>query len=591
MSGAGSTPLAPPVPEPGGPPERVGRAVVAALLVCGLALLSAVSCHRAFQVDEVEHIHAAYHVRSGRALYAEVWQVHMPLLYGLLAPVVDVDDPRASYQRSRGLVLAMWLATALLAARCATRIAGRLGASGVAPDPALAGALTAGLLLWHTTFVERGMEVRPDGLLALCVTAALWLELDGRGRASRTLLAGTLLGLGLLATQKAVFATAVFGGLWLWRACRRRRCGPLLVPAAGWAVPVAVALAWIAAVGGLEAFWRDVLVGAAAAAGRVEERLAFSPVGFLVQEGRRNLCFSVLALVGLASFLTTMLRRPTRDLGPPDHRDAIALPAMLALTLLGTLWLQPFPWPYVHVGMLPPLAIVGAAAVSRALGRLPVDRRRLAWPLAALLVCLQVATAAPRLLAKASPERGAAGQQQQLALLEEVQRVTAADDPVFDLAGLYFRPDGYPAYALSGDLYRLYRAGGLPPMVPALRERGNVAFVYNYRVGWLRGEERTFLHEHYAHYTGNLFLHGRELSGLPADIDVPFEVLRTKRFRYDGPVSALLVDGQPFTSGELARGVHVLRLRRPLTGARLILDVPGPRPQRLPPATLFLHFD
>jgi hypothetical protein len=127
--------------------------------------------------------------------------------------------------------------------------------------------------------------------------------------------------------------------------------------------------------------------------------------------------------------------------------------------------------------------------------------------------------------------------------------------------------------------------------VPELRDRGTVAFVYNYRVGWLRGEEQKFLHERFAHYAGNLFLLGRELGGLPAGVDVSFDVLRTKPFRYDGPAGALLVDGQPFARGELERGVHLLRLAHPVGDARLILDVPEPRPPRVPPSPLYVHFD
>jgi hypothetical protein len=324
--------------------------------------------------------------------------------------------------------------------------------------------------------------------------------------------------------------------------------------------------------------------------GRAEERLAFSPADFLLQEARRNIAFSLLAGTAVAGGVWLALRARAAAGDTPPER-ALALPTFLALALAGTLWLQPFPWPYVHVGALPALALVAAAVAARALATLPARSRWLAWPAAALVVASQALTAVPRLVAKATPEEGAGGLRHQLALLDEVQRVTADDDPVFDLAGLYFRPDGYPAYALSGDLYRLYRAGGLPPMVPALRERGTVAFVYNYRIGWLRGEERRFLQERFAHHASNLFLLGRELRGLPVGVDVPFEVLRRKPFRYDGPANALLVDGQPFTRGDLDRGVHILRLAQAVGDARLILDTPEPRPPRVPPAALYVHFD
>ncbi|HUP22874.1 MAG TPA: hypothetical protein VNB06_08025 [Thermoanaerobaculia bacterium] len=569
---------------------RVGRGVVVGLALAGLALLASVSCHRAFQVDEIEHLHGAYHLRAGRALYAEVWQVHMPLHYGLLAPLIELDDPRASYHRARALHLVVVLATALCAASCAARLARD------ACDPALgqqagemAGALAAGLLLLHTTFVERGMEVRADGPLALCVLATLRLQVGGPGLATaRAVAAGGLLGLGILLTQKAVFATAAFGAWWSWRAARERRLSRVALPLLGWSLPVAAACFVIGLQGGLAAFWNDAVLGAASAAGRGEERLAFSPLGFLLQEGRRNLAFSTLAVLGLVAALVVALRA-ARD---PGHRArGLVWPVLVATWLLATLWLQPFPWPYVHVTVVPVVAVVAAATLVPFLARARAGLARSGWPVAALVLGLQFLTAGPRLFTKALPENGPTGQEHQLALLEEVQRVTEPDDPVFDLAGLYFRPDGYPAYALSGDLFRLYRSGGLPPMVPSLRERGTVAFVYNYRVGWLRGEEREFLHERFAHYAGNLFLLGRELGTLPAEVDVPFEVLRTKRFRYDGPPLALLVDGQPFERGELARGIHVLRLTRPAVDARLILDTPQPRPPRIAPARLYVHFD
>jgi hypothetical protein len=573
-----------------GPADLLARGTVAVLAVVGLLLLASISCHRAFQVDEVEHLHAAYHLRAGRALYTEAWQVHMPLLYAALAPIVDVDDPRASYQRARALHLLLLLATILVASRCAARIAAGAGRS--RPEAELpAGALAATLLLWHTTFVERGMEVRADGPLALCVVVTLWLGLGTeRAGAARSITAGAVLGLAFLLTQKAVFATAAFAVGWLYDAMRERRPRSVLLPALGWSAPVAFACGWIALAGGLRPFWRDAILGAAAAAGRVEERRTFSPLGFLLQEGERNVAFSAIVLLGLSVAVGVSLR--ARRGGVATSRDHdLAHATLLAVVSLATLWLQPFPWPYVHVSVLPPLAIVGSALAGRALVSPTVARRRLAWPAVALALCLQAATSAPRLVAKAVPQRGTSGHEHQLATIEEVQRVTNPEDPVFDLAGLYFRPDGYPAYALSGDLYRLYRAGGLPRMVPALRRSGAVAFVYNYRVGWLRGEEQAFLHERFAHHSGNVFLLGRELGALPVGVDVPFEVLRTKRFRYDGPASALLVDGQPFSSGELSRGVHVLRLQRSAAGARLILEVPEPRPPRHPPAPLYVAFD
>ena len=564
---------------------NVARALLVAwlgvALLLGGSLAVGVSWNRAFQVDEVEHLHAGYHLAAGRALYSDVWKIHPPALYWALAPITTVDDPIASYRAGRLLLLATLFGTVALSAAAAGRLSTPVG-----------GALAASLLLVHTTFVERGIEVRADGPLALCVVAALVVELwrPRAGPARRhDLVSGALLGVGFLLTLKAVFPSFAFGLLWLARAVRERCPGRVVWPCLAWATPTTLAVAWMALDGRATAFFDTVILPAFDPLAGSEHRSPFGPAGWLIHEGARNLAFWAVALVGLVVGVTALVRAARQQ--DTDHHPGLAFPALLAWIVFLALWANPFPWPYVHVTVVPPLVILGGAVVGRFLDQRV--GRAAAVAVAAGVWLLAALGAAPRLITKATPVDGYAGQAHQVAHLLEVDRVLGPHDPVFDLAGLYFRPDGYRAYALSGDLFGWYARGGLPPMVDELIERGNLAVIRNYRSAWLRPWEQRFVDEHYVHHFGNLYLHGRDLGALTPAETISFRVLAARDFRFEGE-GVLTVDGEPFRRGRLAPGEHVLRLDRDpsLVGspARLVLDVPSPE-KRLAPGPLFLNFD
>lgn len=531
---------------------------ILAAIAFGAALAAIIIWNRAYQVDEVEHIHAAYNMRDGWTLYRDFWQGHNPLLYLLIAPVVQVDDPVASYHAARVVTGLMLAAIIALIGYCALRLGG--------PSAAL-GAIA--LALFHTTMIERGMEVRPDGGLALCIIAALALELRPRMRPlARYSAEGVVLGLGFLFTQKAVFATAAFGCWWLWQAWKERRLRLVIQPTLLWFAPLAVALVVMVPFGCAGDFIQQNIIDAFFAGAGAKGRGRFSPLPLIVHESARNPLFVLLAIAGVVLWIRR--RRETATL----------FPALLAVALTLSLWGNPFPWPYVHVAVLPVLAVASGCAVAS------VDRG--SRVLVALGIVGALATSLPRLLQDA-----ARGTDAQFALLREVQRVTAKDDRLFDLAGLYFRPDAYPAaYAMSGELLGYYMNGGFARMEPLLRKNACAGVMFNYRTAALADPERAFLRTHYVHYWRNLFLQGLELSGAPRGAAVPFEVLKTRRFRYDGD-GAITVDGAPFTRGALQAGVHtVVVYRASQSPARLIVDTPAPVPPRERPLPdLYVNFD
>jgi hypothetical protein len=551
----------------------VRRSLLALLLSAAAVLAVLVAAHREFQVDEVEHIHTSYNLRDGRMIYRDFVQVHPPLLYFVLYPFIHPDDPVGSFRRARGVSTAILFCTILLTARCAWRLEGKAGA-----------ALAGGLGLLETTLIERGMEVRADGLLALLVMAALVVEFgrENRGTATRFAFEALLLGSGLMVTLKAIFPIALFGILWVATAIRRRRVALLLGPLLAGLLPFLVTFCILWLFGAGPEFVRQSILDAGTSTVAPEARVTFGPTGFVLSEGSRNLVFFLICLVAAGSELR--LASTSADF---DRRRRFVL--WLALGMFASLWANPFPWPYVQVAVLPPLVVLGACGVLALLRRARASAGPGSIPLfdwaPVLLLIFAASTAAPRLVSKSVTATA-----RQFETLLEVQRVSAPDDRFFDLAGLYFRPDAYPVFAMSGGMFHWYTLGKYPPITPALRENEAVGIIMNYRLAWLRPDEREFVKERFVHHTGNLFLLGRDLTGIPPGSETVFEVLKTKPFRIDG-TARLRIDGREFRGGILARGVHAILLENREGPARLILDTPPPIPAATSPTDLFAQYD
>lgn len=564
----------------------VGLAVLWLAISAGLAVR--VSQHRGFQVDETEHLHAAYLTASGEQIYTDFWQLHHPLLYAVLAPITDPEDPVRSYGAARLLMLLMLFGTVVSvgwgAKFSAERLARHLGAASPSEAGMWAGILGAGAALGHTTLIERGMEVRPDGPTTFFITAALAVELSGRGSDRvRHSLSAVLLSFAFLTTQKAVFACFFFGCLWLFRALRLRCPGRVLWPMVAWSAPLALVSLYMTVQGNFAAFVQLCILDAVSAVSGADYRTPFSPMDFVVAEAGRNVGFCALAVIGAglaARFLST-----------PEGRAVATFPAVFAMGSVASLWANPFPWPYVHVLVVPSVALVTGTFCAVALARRAKSRdwRPGLFPLATVL-CLFLLwpTAAPRLLEQGTPLPGHGGQAKQMTLLQEIERIAESDDAWFDLAGMYFQPDAFRYYALSEDLYGWYQAGDAS-IVDSLRRHEVVGITFNYRTGHMVAEEKRFVREHFVHYFQNLFVLGCDLAGAPADTDLPFELLKTKVMRYDGP-GVLRVDGAPFREGVLEKGVHTLRLDRSPDRARLILKTPEPVPEPAAPGAVFVPF-
>ncbi|MBI5442364.1 MAG: hypothetical protein HY900_14265, partial [Deltaproteobacteria bacterium] len=452
-------------------------ATIFVILIGGVVSGVAISRNRSFQVDEVEHVHAAYNVADGRALYRDFWEGHNPLLYVVLLPLVDVDDPVGTFRRSRLLVLVLLSATIGLTCWTANRLAG--------PSAAV---VSGGLLLFATSFAERGIEVRPDNMVALAIAGALAAQVSSLAESRRLSLQGLLLGLGFLATSKVIVATAAFGTLWVVLAFRRRRLFLLVAPAATWLAPLALAAIVLAALGLLDDWARwNLLPYFQNVARRAGPNLAFPPSLLLTPEALRNPFFVASSLSALLLVAVASARRN------PAARD-LWFPAGLSLACLAFLRVNPYPFPYNLVTVLPTFAVLCGVFW----GLVAVRLSRLAPPalasagVCALCLAFAAVPSAERRISKSVPGNG-----QQLATLGAIQRVTGPTDRVFDLAGLYFRPDAYPVFTMTGVMLRRYERGFFPAIIPALEANEVTAFIDNYRLRALPDREKRFLAEHF----------------------------------------------------------------------------------------------
>ncbi len=333
-----------------------------------------------------------------------------------------------------------------------------------------------------------------------------------------------MLSLAFLTTQKAAFIGLFFVIRWSVAALRERRAGLLIEPCLVAAVPVLFTVGWLWRVQALDAWiGYNVIDAVAHVARRAEQGGSFSPLFFLLLEGQRNVLFTVAVLVGLPRL--AFLSGSGGDAEVARSRFLVGL----ARVGVATLWLNPFPYPYLHVTVLPLLAIVAAVSLARGLPR-GTSTGRVMVP---LILLLAVTTSGPRLWEKAHSSNA-----HQLEHLRLVTQVTAPEDPVFDLVGLYFRPDAYDPPTMTGTHIARYRLGGFPPIVPQLRERTLAAAIMNYRTAWLPTAEQDFLAAHLTHFDGNVFVLGVEIRDPSPGEQQTFEVLRTKSFRWEGDAVA-----------------------------------------------------
>jgi hypothetical protein len=186
--------------------------IVIALLAL---LILALSSNRWFDHDEFEHVHSAWYIQNGYLPYSDFYQVHNPLLWYLMLPILSVfGDSIGALVALRALMYVLTLGLALatyLVARKAT--ASRQAAL-----------LSVVILLSMVMFVWKSIEIRPDVPQVLFGLISIYwlLSFMKTGEPRHAALSGFAAGVSFLFLQKTVFLLIAYGPLFGYLILRRR---------------------------------------------------------------------------------------------------------------------------------------------------------------------------------------------------------------------------------------------------------------------------------------------------------------------------------------------------------------------------------
>lgn len=329
-------------------------AITAALLLSRLWFVT----HRALDLDEFEHAHAAWSVSRGLLPYRDFFEHHPPALYLLSAPIFGDSAVATSVPAAvRALTLAraaMWVITVLSVA-----VVYRVGAT---LHGWLAGAVAAILLATSSQFLESMLEFRPDVPAVACLVLSIWCAIgagdakESRHARVRLFAAGVAFGAALLFTQKAIFAAPGLGLALLVR----RRALAVVVFASGVIVPIALTMWWFARHDALRPLWYYAVIFN----GRLNAE-RFSPLPRLLSHVIQQPAIYVLGAIGIMVRLkpdTTGTTGTTVRL-KPDPTGTPVVP-FIALSLIGGIFIIGKAYDQYYALLLPLLAITGGALAA-----------------------------------------------------------------------------------------------------------------------------------------------------------------------------------------------------------------------------------
>jgi hypothetical protein len=502
---------------------RTVLAVTAAMLLVRLWFLA----HRALDLDEYEHAHAAWSVAQGLLPYRDFFEHHPPLFYLLFAPLFAMHDTATDVSTAvRTLMLArgaMWLATVLsvatvyrLALLCDRRsVSARAGTGGIVLQPDhVAAALAAVLLVTSSQFLESMLEFRPDVLAVLCLLTSIWCLAGADEREATTrshallVVAGAAFGAALLFTQKAIFAAPGLGLALLLR----RRVAPAALFTIGALLPIAAIVGWFDRHGALAPLWYyTVTFNGTLTADR------FSPFPRLLANVIQQPGIYVLGVVGITVRLkadttaTTVRLKPDATTATATSRisgtDVVSgfsrtVITFTALSLIAGIFIIGKAYDQYYALLLPLLAVPGGALAAAWLERVRARRPSLAGAAMVAMAALALAISV-RAFRPIDPQ------------FAEIAVITAQTKPSDSYIGgspgaALFRPHAWFYFFLTGpfasdrdwaDLLAALQSGRLRPRVVIrdrhLLERAPAAVL-------------AYIDAHYQHAVGDIYLRQSE---------------------------------------------------------------------------------
>ncbi|MFP2934196.1 hypothetical protein ACLESO_55565, partial [Pyxidicoccus sp. 3LG] len=293
------------------------------LVLGGLGLQALrLALHKAFSIDEFQYAHAAWLVSRGQVPYRDFFEVHLPLVYQVLAPLFLVlgDEP-LNVLALRGAMLVP-LAGACVAVAVLNRREGR-GVALLAPV----------LLLALPPFMHFATEVRPDALATALFLGALATLSVRPATPARAFSAGALLVASVWGSQKVLFFGGIVGSALAADLVLRRGRAPALVPApraflAGAFVVLAAVASYLTVSGSWAAWWQWCFVWASE---HQRHYPGFSSSKYLLPVlEAQPWCFTLAAL-GFAASVRRWWRSGRARWSDPDVLLLLAVPATFRL--------------------------------------------------------------------------------------------------------------------------------------------------------------------------------------------------------------------------------------------------------------------
>ncbi|MCC6295520.1 MAG: hypothetical protein IT469_02310 [Pseudomonadales bacterium] len=541
--------------------RRHDAAFPAALgLLAAFALWLAVT--RIYQVDEAQNLYMAKVIARG-----QVDTYFSNALLWMLGPlswlIRSIEDSASLFLAMRLLFFGVFcLNVWLLAAATGVPLRSTQG------RVALLGAATLAPL-W-----DYGFEFRHDNLILAGLLLIWWLgRVRARGLGAFAAI-GFLTAVLLFTAGKAfAYVLPLSGALAL---CSPIGCGRRLRLLAVWVGGVAAGVALALLAYWLSGLW-DVFVAGLPGGGNPAEVMKIARFGPGMALAR--LPAQTPLLLGLAAgALLALGHGLLRERGRALAWDSYAPEAVLALGALGLLWVNPTPFPYNLVNVVPFLFLLG----FRFAAPLCKDLR---GPTLALAVGVVLFThVVPFVMA--TWRHLDWPNDRQVRLMRAAEALTdPVRDPVYDGTGMV------PTRESIGRQWLLHSlgmpavlAGKVPSLAEMLARRPAPVLIRNYRAGWLPESDQRFIAEHYIPLADDFLVLGQVLP----EGGGSYAVLHAGRYRVYGMADGGLrelpeaaVDGRPAGEQPVELVVGLREIRCPPDIEPVVLWV-GPNLRGIP---------
>ena len=459
-----------------------------------MVLRVALTFNRELDIDEFQHLHAAWMLSQHYVLYRDVWENHTPLFYYLLLPLFRCC------REGPGLVLIARVISscAALGILLLTYVLARID------HDKLTSLLAVIILSYMVIFAEKSIEVRPDQFLIILWLASLWISIRAFSNSRRLgfFAAGLLLGIAFLFSQKALLPYAAMSFTFLvcsyiggWQRAFLRFLRIQSSYTLGFLIPVAACLALFYHSGTLKEMITSTVLESFTYPNN------YRPFYLLAL---RNISFFLLALAGVIMHMRQLKKSAA---AVRANQSVLLIPVLFLLIVF--LFFQTAPYPQSALLFAPVLAIYGAEAFRKSLDGILLSRRketqgqtsrlnaRGLLPFTAALATGLVIPCAILIL-RGHPFSNTSARQ--FRTMEYVLNHTHSNDVIFDGESAYvFRPQAYFYGSLfHAIVWRIQRGEIKQDIAESLTRTDCKVVIYDERVSTLPQPVQLFLKANYS---------------------------------------------------------------------------------------------